>query len=68
MDYPLLKIIIAVVAAIILFVINRLLAKYFLGFVKIATQEQIDEIHDKFISELEEKTKELSNKLGLDYV
>jgi hypothetical protein len=44
---------------------NRFLIKYFLPFVRTATMEEIEDIHSYHMQELEAKTRDLSENLGL---
>jgi hypothetical protein len=55
------------VSALIVMLINIGISIYFLKFVKVATQEEIDDIHQNFSQELENQTRQLSAKLGLRY-
>ena len=55
------------IVIIALFVVNRLMTRYFLKSVRIMTKEEIEEIHANFQEELEEKAKEISQKFNLSY-
>lgn len=61
------NLLIALVVTVFLGVLNRFLSRYFLSFVREATQEEIEDIHANFRDELEDKIKELSRRFHLEY-
>ena len=52
---------------VVLGIINRVISIYFLKYVRVMTKEEIEEIHENFNDELEEKVKRISRRFGLSY-
>jgi len=62
--YPLL---ISLIIIIVFFLLNNLFIKHSLKQIKIATLDEIDAIHDKYMQELEEQIRKISEKFNLTY-
>lgn len=66
-DLQIASLVILFIVIIMLIIVNRAISKYFLKYIRVATVEEICEIHNKFMAELQQKAQEISLRFGLGY-